>query len=321
MIVITGGVGFIGSVFLSFLNEKNIRDTVLIDDFSKPEKFHNLSWKYYGDTIDRKNQNSFLENHAEQIQAIVHLGSKAGYLHSNWEELNHDIQKNFKDLWRFCTKNRIPLIYASSASVYGSGEHGFKDDIETALKLSLSHPYSAMKAQLDIWALQQSEQPPFWAGLRMPNVYGPNEYHKKANASLIFKAYNQILMNGKMKLFASDRSGFEDGGMLRDYIYVKDVAKVIWFLLDSKPKSGIYNVGTGRSVSFKEAVSQVFYALEQEPVYEFEPIREELKDSLPYEIYLDIDKLKSIGYHEKFYSIEEGVRDYVLNYLKRGEFY
>lgn len=321
MIVITGAAGFIGSVFLAFLNEQQIRDAVLIDSFQQPSKFHNLAWKYYQETVEREQMQAYFKQHADSIEAVIHLGGKSGYIHEGWEQIQIDAMELHQYLWKFCSTHQIPFIYASSGAVYSGGQDLLQGDSETSFTLNPAHAYAQTKLKIDQWSIQQEEAPPFWAGLRMSNVYGPNEYHKGANASLVYKAYNEILIEQKMKLFASDHADFSDGGMLRDYIYVLDVVKVIWFLLQNRPTSGIYNIASGQSISFKDATDAVFDTLKVECQYEYEPIPPALQGKLPYEVHFDISKLREVGYTQEFYSIQEGVRDYIERFLKRGEFY
>ncbi len=321
MIVITGAAGFIGSALLAYFNEKKIMDAVLADNFETPFRHRNLAWKYYGQTVAREDFQQFLIDNVEDIDAVIHLGAKSGYLHEGWEQQRGDYFRLHQWLWRYCVDNSKPFLFASSAAVYGDGSLGFKDDEETSLRLEPHHPYAQMRLKVDNWSLIQKEQPPFWAALRMSNVYGPNEYHKMNNASIIYKGYNEILSYNSMRLFASDHPEFEDGGMLRDFIYVKDVIKMIWFLLDKKPESGIYNIGSGTGVSFKDAINIVFEELMIPRRYEFEPIAESLKDSFPYQVALDISKIRDAGYQDEIIKVDKGVRDYIQKYLMRGEFY
>ena len=321
MIVITGAAGFIGSALLSFLNENKVYDTVLVDDFSNPSRHRNIAWKHYGKIVERMNLKQFLEEESDKIDAIVHLGAKSGYLHDNWEQYESDFKAHFQNLWKFCSEQQKVFIYANSGSVYGNGKEGFREDDETTARLNPLHIYARMRLEQDCWALAQQLAPKHWYGMRISNVYGPNEYHKASNSSLIYKGYNQILMKKIVKLFASDHPDYEDGGMLRDYIYIKDVVKVIWFFLSQKPASGIYNVGSGEAVSFKEIMDVVFKELEVESKYEYEPIIQELKGKFPYHIQLDISKLRAAGYNEEMTPISEGVKDYIQCYLKKGDFY
>lgn len=321
MIVITGAAGFIGSALLARLNELGVMDAVLIDDFHTPFRFRNLAWKHYDRTVERDEMWIWLETHKHEIDAFVHLGAKSGYFQEGWMLETKQFMAGGQRIWQFCTENEIPLLYASSGAVYESGEQGFKDDRETSFKLNPKHPYTKMRLEFDNWVLQQEAQPPFWAGLRMFNVYGPNEYHKQQNASMIYKAYNEILSFGTMRLFQSHRPEFHDGEMKRDFVYVKDVVMVISFLLKHRPESGIYNIGTGQTASFNDIAHKVFKVLGMAPSVQYEPIPESLREDFPYFSCADISKLRKAGYNEPMMTMDAGVEDYINKYLSRGEFY
>lgn len=321
MIVITGAAGFIGSGLVAYFNEKKIMDAALIDNFETPFRYRNLAWKHYGLTVEREGMRQFLIDNVQDIQAVIHLGAKSGYMHDNWGQQKVDFQETHQWLWNFCAKNFKPFIFASTGAVYGDGTNGFRDDNITSLSLNPAHPYAKMRLDADNWSLMQEIKPPFWAALRMANVYGPNEYHKMSNASIIYKGYNEILSYNSMRLFASERPDIEHGGMRRDFIYVKDVVKMIFFLLERRPESGIYNIGSGKGESFKQVTDIIFDELMIPPRYEFEPIAESLKEAFPYDVELDITKLKNAGYNAEITDVSGGVKDYIEKYLMRGEFY
>jgi len=321
MIVITGAAGFIGSALVAFLNENNVYNAVLIDDFSTPFRLRNLAWKHYGATVQREDMINYILEHHSEIEAIVHLGAKAGYFHENWEAEKNSFMELNRSLWKLCTTYRIPFIYASTGSVYGSGEQGFRDDKETSFRLKPVHPYVSMRLEFDNWALTQQDQPPVWMGMRISNVYGPNEYHKMKNASMAYKGYNEILSYGTLRLFASHKEGTADGGMVRDFIYVKDVVKVIWYLLQHCPASGIYNIGSGTATSFNTVAEILFRELQMPLRIEYEPIPDQIRDTFPYYSLPDTSKLISSGYTAPFTTVESGIREYIDKYLSRGEFY
>ena len=214
-----------------------------------------------------------------------------------------------------CVEFGLPLVYASSAATYGSGEFGYKDDHELIQKLKPLNPYGDSKNDFDKWALQQDRKPFFWAGLKFFNVYGPNEYHKGRMASVIFHAFNQILKDGKMKLFRSHRPDFKDGEQLRDFIYVKDVTSVCMFLLNHRKNSGIYNLGSGKARTFLSLAQNTFSALNKSTNIEFIDTPIDIRDKYQYFTEANMNKLRSIGYAEPFYSLEDGIHDYVVNYL------
>ncbi|HUH73838.1 MAG TPA: NAD-dependent epimerase/dehydratase family protein [Chitinophagales bacterium] len=321
MIVITGAAGFIGSALVSFFNEKKIYDAVLVDNFDTPIRYRNLAWKLYATTISRAELKPFLEDNQEKIKAIIQLGSKSGYMHDEWEQQKVEALELHQYLWKYSVKNQSTFIYASSGAIYGDGTWGYSDDDATTFQLKPAHPYAQIRLEIDQWSLSQKEAPPFWAGLRISNVFGPNEYHKMANASIIYKAYNEILSYNNMRLFASDKKEYEDGGMKRDFIYVKDVLKVIDYFLEHPNNSGIYNVGSGKAESYKSIVDQVFKELGISPKYEFEPIPEVLKENFPYEVELPINQLIAAGYDQGFTPLEIAIKEYLVKYLMKGEFY
>ena len=229
------------------------------------------------------------------------------------------------------------MVYASSAATYGNGELGYDDSHDVVEKLQPLNPYGRSKNEVDKWILKQEKQPPFWAGLKFFNVYGPNEYHKGRMASVIFHSFNQINATGKVKLFRSHRPDFADGQQLRDFIYVKDIASVIGFMIDNKTtrqqdnkiifnsqfstfnslKSGLYNLGTGKARSFYDLAANTFKAMGREVDIEFVDIPEDIRDKYQYFTEANMTKLIEAGYDKEFTSLEDGVMDYVKNYLMK----
>jgi ADP-L-glycero-D-manno-heptose 6-epimerase len=183
------------------------------------------------------------------------------------------------------------------------------------------NPYGISKNEFDKWMLHQITHPPFWAGLKFFNVYGPNEYHKARMASVIFHSFNQIKDKGKVKLFRSHKDGFEDGEQLRDFVYVKDVVSVCYWLMENKPASAIYNLGTGTARSFNDLVKSTFAGLDLPPVIEYIDMPEDLRNKYQYFTEAAMEKLKAAGYTNEFYSLEKGIDDYVRNYLNKNLFY
>lgn len=269
MIVVTGAAGFIASYLAKHLNDLGFTDLVLVDDFSKKEKEENYRSLSYSKLIDRKFFTNWLETTHEQVDFVFHLGARTDTTEFNWEVLEELNLHYSQVIWRICSLKSIPLIYASSAATYGLGEFGYKDEHSLSEKLQPLNPYGVSKNEFDKWALQQSATPPFWAGLKFFNVYGPNENHKGRMASVIFHAFHQIQENGKMKLFRSHNPNYSDGGQLRDFVYVKDVASVCQFLMEKRPQSGIYNLGSGKARTFLDLVKNTFKALGKEEQIEF----------------------------------------------------
>lgn len=320
MIVVTGAAGFIGSALTGGLNKAGFEELILVDDFSRKEKENNLVGKKYIDKVEREYLSDFLRNYSDEIDFIIHIGARTDTAEFN-KEIFDELNLNYtKMVWEFCAKNEIPLIYASSAATYGLGEYGYEDRHDIVENLKPLNAYGESKNDFDKWALKQDKQPPFWAGLKFFNVYGPNEYHKARMASVIFHAFHQIKNNGLVKLFKSHKEGYEDGMQLRDFVYVKDLIKVIIFLMENKPESGLYNLGTGKARAFYHLAEATFAALELESNIEFIDTPKDIRDKYQYFTEANMNKLKAAGYTEEFYSLEDGVKDYVVNYLSKEEY-
>lgn len=321
-IVITGTAGFIGSVFVQYLNEQGFTNLLLVDDFGVEAKRKNWESKTYHKIIERQ---AFLEQLPLldfTIDAIIHLGARTDTTEFDYavhEELN---VKYSKALWLYASEKQIPFIYASSAATYGSGDQGYDDSHTILDQLVPLNPYGVSKNEFDKWAIAQTNQPPVWTGLKFFNVYGPNEGHKGRMASVIFHAFNQIKATGLVKLFKSHRSDFKDGAQLRDFVYVKDVVKVIGWMLHemfaqhwSKEKNGLYNLGTGSARSFYDLAANTFTAQGLQPNIEFIDMPMDIRDKYQYFTEANMNKLRAAGYDQPFSSLEEGVGDYVKNYL------
>jgi ADP-L-glycero-D-manno-heptose 6-epimerase len=223
--------------------------------------------------------------------------------------------KYSQGIWGICTRCHIPLIYASSAATYGMGEHGYEDSHEIVTKLNPLNPYGESKNNFDKWVLNQSTTPPFWCGVKFFNVFGPNENHKGRMASVVFHTYHQIQKTGGMKLFRSHNKDYKHGEQLRDFIYIKDVVSILSFLSEGNIESGIYNVGTGKARSFNDLASLTFQALQLEPNISFIDTPTDIRNKYQYFTEASMNKLKKAGYKKQFYTLEEGVFDYVQNYL------
>lgn len=320
MIIITGSAGFIGSVVVNCLNQNGKNNLILVDDFSKKNKERNYINSNYSQLINRDIFIDWLKENHNEVDFIVHLGARTDTTEFDWsvfESLNVNYTKS---LFSLCSDYSIPLIYASSAATYGNGEFGYIDNHDIVYKLQPLNPYGKSKNEVDKWVLQQEKQPPFWAGLKFFNVYGPNEYHKGRMASVIFHSFNQINETGKVKLFRSHRPDYKDGEQLRDFIYVKDIASVIIFMIEkfqqNKPiESGLYNLGTGKARSFYDLAANTFRAMNKEVNIEFVDIPSDIRDKYQYYTEADITKLRSAGYDKDFTSLEDGVYDYVKNFL------
>jgi ADP-L-glycero-D-manno-heptose 6-epimerase len=321
MIVVTGAAGFIGSCLVGLLNKSGYDDIVVVDDFSKTFKDKNLEGKTIKAKVGRKDFIKWLDQFGEEVDFIYHIGARTDtteFDKSIFDELNVDYSKA---IWHACVKFSIPLVYASSAATYGLGEFGYKDDHAVIPKLKPLNPYGDSKNEFDIWLLEQTETPPFWAGLKFFNVYGPNEFHKGRMASVIFHAFKQIKETGGMKLFRSHNPDYTDGGQLRDFIYVKDVISVCLYLMESSPNSGIYNLGSGKARTFLALVENTFKAMNEEVNVGFIDTPEDIRDKYQYFTEADMSKLIDSGYTKPFHTLEEGVKDYVQNYLIGENYY
>lgn len=321
MIVVTGAAGFIGSCLVSRLNKAGHDDIVVVDDFSQTRKDRNLEGKTLTAKVGRNDFVQWLENFGEEVDFIFHIGARTDtteFDRTIFDKLNVNYSK---DVWHLCVKFNIPLVYASSAATYGLGEHGYKDDHDVVEKLKPLNPYGDSKNEFDKWVLTQTETPPFWAGLKFFNVYGPNEYHKGRMASVIFHAFRQIGETGGMKLFRSHRDDYKDGEQLRDFVYVKDVVDVCYYLMDTPPTSGIYNLGSGKARSFLDLTRNTFNAMQKEENISFIDTPEDIRDKYQYFTEADMSKLIESGYSKAFHTLEEGVADYVTNYLSEEKYY
>jgi ADP-L-glycero-D-manno-heptose 6-epimerase len=315
MILITGAAGFIGSCLVSHLNQQGRHDLILVDKFDNPNKQKNLADKTYHVLVERDQLWHWLNQQPNvHIEFVFHLGARTDTAEKDvalFDALNLNYTKQ---LLTFCTESEIPIIYASSAATYGLGERGYDDHTLPRL-LSPLNPYGHSKNDLDQWILSQSAQPPFWAGLKFFNVYGPNEYHKGRMASVIWHTFQQIQTTGAMKLFRSHHPDYKNGEQSRDFIYVKDLLSVMDFLHHHQPESGIYNLGTGTARSFMDLVKNTFLALGKEAAISFIDTPEDIRDTYQYYTQAEMNKLRQAGYFKPFYTLEKGIQDYVQNYL------
>lgn len=321
MIIVTGAAGFIGSCLVGKLNREGYNDIIAVDDFSSEEKNRNLEGKNISQKVHRKDLPAWLRENQMPVQFVFHIGARTDTTEFDkkiFDELNLEYTR---EIWNICVEFGLPLVYASSAATYGLGEYGYDDRHDIVEKLKPLNPYGDSKNDFDKWALKQERKPYFWAGLKFFNVYGPNEYHKGRMASVIFHAFNQVMQNGKVKLFRSHKPEYKDGEQLRDFIYVKDVVEVCYFLMHHRKDPGLYNLGTGKARTFLDLAKNTFYALGKEPVIEFVDTPADIRDKYQYFTEANMSKLRSIGYDKPFYSLEEGVKDYVQNYLVTGKYY
>ena len=315
MIVVTGAAGFIGSCLVRKLNDAGHKNLLLVDDFSRADKLKNLEGKERIKDMDRQVFPDWLAINGAEVDFVFHLGARTGTTEQDTEIFDRLNLNYTKAIWLSCTTHQIPLVYASSAATYGIGDKGYKDEHDIVQELEPLNPYGRSKNDFDKWALEQDFNPPRWAGLKFFNVYGPNEYHKSRMASVIFHTVRQIKKTGGMKLFRSHKEGIADGHQSRDFVYVKDVVEVCYFLFQQEFPNGLYNLGTGKARTFLDLATNTFLAMDLSPNISFIDTPEDIRDTYQYFTEADMTKLKSIGYEREFHSLEEGIKDYVQQYL------
>lgn len=321
MIVVTGALGFIGSCLVSKLNQEGFNQIVAVDAFHALEKIPNLQNKNLLERVERGEFFNWLDQNKDRVEFIFHLGARTDTAEFNIDLLNELNTEYSKRIWQKCIHNQIPLVYASSAATYGDGSLGYKDDHDIISKLKPLNPYGVSKNEFDKWVLQQEETPFFWAGLKFFNVYGPNEYHKNRMASVVWHAFRQIQNTGGMKLFRSHRQEVRDGEQQRDFVYVKDVVEVMYFLMHHRKDSAIYNLGSGKARTFLDLVKATFRAMDRQEEIDYIDTPVDIRDKYQYYTQADMRKLLAIGYKNPFTTLEEGVEDYVKEYLLDNKFY
>lgn len=321
MILITGGAGMIGSMIAWQLNQQGRDDLVIVDRQAHADQWQNLCHRSYAQYLDKTEVMSWL-NSALHVEAVIHMGAISATTERDWNRLLEDNIRASQHLWNWCAHHGVPFYYASSAATYGSGDQGYSDAGIDGLRPLNAYGYS--KQFFDRWALREAKAgnaPPQWAGFKFFNVYGPNEYHKERMASVAFHSFNQFRDTGTVKLFKSDREGIADGMQRRDFVYVKDAAAVLcWFVQGQRP-SGIYNLGTGQARPFKDLATAVMSSTGREPGITWIEMPDDLKGKYQYFTEADMTKLRAAGYDRPFHTLEEGVRDYVQNYLMQTDAY
>jgi ADP-L-glycero-D-manno-heptose 6-epimerase len=322
MILITGAAGFIGSVLAATLNRHGRSDLVLVDRLDESSKWLNLRSLAYAEYIEADELFSCEASKLDTVDFIFHLGACSSTTEKNMRFLMSNNVDCSKRLFEFARLKEIPIVYASSAATYGDGEQGYSDDHGLSAKLRPLNPYGYSKQVFDQWVLNQERKPAHWFGLKFFNVFGPHEYHKGEMRSLVHKAYEQILATGTVKLFKSHRSDFADGEQLRDFVYVKDVVRVMLEMMNPSARnfSGLYNLGTGQARSFKDLVLATFKAMDREPKIEFIDMPLELRGQYQYFTQANMDKLKLFSPTFEFTSLEAAVSDYVQTHLMGGPY-
>ncbi len=321
MIVVTGAAGFIASALVSKLNKEGYNDIVVVDDFTREDKKKNLEGKTITGKVDRNEFHDWLDKNHKLTEFIFHLGARTDTTEFDVELFDRLNLNYTKRLWKQCVQYGLPFVYASSAATYGMGELGYEDKDDLAFELKPLNPYGDSKNDFDKWALEQDEKPYHWVGCKFFNVFGPNEYHKGRMASVVMHTFNQINKTGAMKLFASHNPEYKDGEQIRDFIYVEDVLNVLMFHMEKRDHSGLYNLGTGKSRTFYDLAAATFRAMDLEPKISFVPTPEDIRDKYQYFTEATVDKLRAAGYDKPFTELENGIKDYVQNYLMTNSYY
>jgi len=327
MIVVTGGAGFIGSNVIADLEERNDESIAVVDWLGQDERWRNLGGRAISHFVRPENAISFLDDNARDITSIIHMGAISATTERDVDRLV-ELNINYTvRLWEWCAANQVTFLYASSAATYGARERDFTDSnaLEDLAALEPLNAYGWSKNATDIVFARRvaagEPAPPFWAGLKFFNVYGPNEYHKGDMMSVACKLYSKVMAGDPVQLFKSYRSGIVDGDQKRDFIYVKDCTKVIAWMLRAKVESGIFNVGTGRAESFLDITNALARAVNSPVNVDFIDMPESIRDRYQYFTQADMTKLKACGYSEPFLSIEDGIADYVNAHLGRPNQY
>jgi ADP-L-glycero-D-manno-heptose 6-epimerase len=321
-VIVTGAGGFIGSCMLHFLESKGV-ETIGVDDFDQKAKRELIGDFSKRTTIHRDHLMEQLPTLLPTVDAVIHLGARTDTAEMDVDLFDRLNLNYSKQIWRLCAEYQTPLLYASSAATYGGGEYGFEDDHAGIKNLQPLNPYGQSKQDFDLWVLEQEVCPPRWAGFKFFNVYGPNEDFKGRMASVIFHTFHKIKQTGKMQLFRSHKEGIEDGHQSRDFVYVKDVVRVLYhfLMLDSSDHNAIYNLGTGQARTFLDLASQTFIAQGLDPNISFIDTPADIRDKYQYFTEASMEKVRSTGYTAPFTSLEEGIKDYVQEYLIPGKMY
>lgn len=327
MYVVTGGAGFIGSNVLAALEKRGDGEIVVVDRLRDGEKWRNISKREVTDIVTPEHVFDFLESHAKKVKAVIHMGAVSATTERDADKI---VTNNFNlsiALFKWCAVHEVRIIYASSAATYGDGSNGF-DDKASREALSLLHPLNAYgwsKHLFDRRVLRRlaegRKMPPQWVGLKFFNVYGPNEYHKGPQSSVVSQVYPHAAQGAHFQLFKSHHPDYADGGQKRDFVWVGDCVDVMMWLLDTPTVSGIFNLGTGQARTFLDLAETVYTALGRTPLIRFRDTPVEIRDKYQYFTEARMDRLRQAGYNRPFTSLEEGVTRYVQDYLSRPDPY
>ncbi|MGD0279633.1 MAG: ADP-glyceromanno-heptose 6-epimerase [Smithella sp.] len=320
MIIVTGGAGFIGSAFVWKLNQEGIENIVIVDRLGKTDKWKNLVNLRFVNYIHKDDFYELIYNDtlSFEVEAIIHMGACSSTTERDADYLWQNNYAYTGQLAEWAIERNIRFIYASSAATYGDGKQGFSDDHSKISELKPINMYGYSKQVFDLRVLRHSWENKI-AGIKFFNVFGPNEYHKGDMTSVIFKAFNQIKETGKVRLFKSYLPQYPDGGQMRDFVYVKDCIDVLWWLFNNKDVNGIFNLGTGKARTWNDLISAVFAAMGTRQKIEYIEMPEPIRNQYQYFTQAEMDKLHSVGCPVSFSSMEDSVRDYVVNYLQKDD--
>jgi len=327
MILVTGGAGFIGSNLVAGLQDEGVASVAVCDRLGAEDKWRNLGKRGLDEVVAPEGLGDFLRSSGELVRYVFHMGAVSATTERDADLIIETNLRLSQTLWRWCAQSGVPLVYASSAATYGDGTGGFDDDGSQAA-LSLLRPmnaYAWSKHLFDRWVARRvsegDDAPPQWVGLKFFNVYGPNEYHKGDMMSVVCKAYPQAAAGDPVTLFRSHKDEYPDGGQVRDFVYVGDCVRVMLWLMKNRHVSGLFNVGTGRGQTFQELIGALFTALGHEPRLNWIDMPVEIRDRYQYYTQAEMSRLYSAGYDLPFLTVEDGVKDYVVNYLATDDPY
>jgi ADP-L-glycero-D-manno-heptose 6-epimerase len=326
MIIVTGAGGFIGSALIWELNEKGFNNVLAVDHFGKQEKWKNVSKRKISDLCDVTELFDFLarSSEAQKVEAIFHLGAISSTTEVDMDLLIQNNIRISQKLWHWCAENNKRFIYASSCATYGAGELGFDDNVNSCLLRPLNK-YGYSKVFFDRWIDQRSsanvKRPAQVVGLKFSNVYGPQEYHKADQASVVFKAYAQVVAQNKMQLFKSYKPEYKDGEQMRDFVYIKDVTAWMTELLSKPNVNSLFNMGFGKARTWYDLGNSIFKTLDKKTQIDFIEMPLELRDHYQYFTEAKMEKWLAQGFNPPKWSLEEGVRDYIKNYLSQHDRY
>lgn len=315
LFIVTGGAGFIGSNIVRMLNTNGFENILIVDHLTTTGKWKNLTDLRYANYLDKSALHDYLETQKPTVEAIIHIGACSATTEPDENYLMQNNALYTRKLMEWSAEHGTRLIYASSAATYGDGSKGYSD---TTFDLKPLNCYGYSKHLADQWMLAAQSKPTQWVGLKFFNVYGPHEDHKGQMASVIYHGFFQVKKEGEVKLFKSYKEGYGDGEQKRDFVYVKDIVRVIEFFLTHPDKSGIFNVGTGKARTFYDLAKGLFTALGKDPNITFIDMPETLQGKYQYFTEADMHKLRDVGYTTPFFELEDGIKDYVT-YLEASQ--